>query len=109
MRGRLLLAPLALLAACQAPVSAAPGEGPVLAPAARIEARESRGRKTAIFAGGCFWGIEAIFSHMRGVTSAVSGYHGDTAANADIHLIKYHGRDRTLLRRYNTNRETDTG
>lgn len=37
----------------------------------------------AIFAGGCFWGVEGVFSHVKGVKSAVSGYHGgnkDTAS-----------------------------
>ena len=34
--------------------------------------------KTAIFAGGCFWSIEHAFEHMRGVSSAVSGYSGGT-------------------------------
>ncbi|MEO8139929.1 MAG: peptide-methionine (S)-S-oxide reductase MsrA [Gemmatimonadota bacterium] len=33
---------------------------------------------TAVFAGGCFWGIEAVFEHLKGVTSAVSGYAGGT-------------------------------
>jgi len=31
---------------------------------------------TAVFAGGCFWGVEAVFEHLKGVTSAVSGYAG---------------------------------
>ncbi|MFC3175043.1 peptide-methionine (S)-S-oxide reductase MsrA [Novosphingobium bradum] len=84
MRGRLLLAPLALLAACQQPASAEPA---VPAPAARIAAHEAPGLKTAIFAGGCFWGIEAIFSHVRGVTSAVSGFHGGAAATAHYDLV----------------------
>lgn len=35
--------------------------------------------RTAVFAGGCFWGIEAVFEHTRGVVSSVSGY-----ANGDI-------------------------
>ena len=34
---------------------------------------------TAVFAGGCFWGVEAVFEHVRGVESAVSGYAGGTA------------------------------
>ena len=32
--------------------------------------------ETAVFAGGCFWGIQAVFQHMKGVESAVSGYSG---------------------------------
>ena len=36
---------------------------------------------TAVFAGGCFWGVEAVFEHMRGVHSATSGYAGGTVAN----------------------------
>jgi peptide-methionine (S)-S-oxide reductase len=32
--------------------------------------------ETAVFAGGCFWGIQAVFQHIKGVTSAVSGYAG---------------------------------
>jgi peptide-methionine (S)-S-oxide reductase len=57
-------------------------EEPVNAPAAQRIAKEGAGLKTAIFAGGCFWGIEAIFSHVKGVRSAESGYHGGTAATA---------------------------
>ena len=36
---------------------------------------------TAVFAGGCFWGIEAVFRHVKGVTSAVSGYAGGRTTN----------------------------
>lgn len=56
------------------------------APVATRQASET-GLQTAIFAGGCFWGIEAIFSHTRGVTSAVSGYHGGTAETATYRLV----------------------
>jgi peptide-methionine (S)-S-oxide reductase len=56
------------------------------APVATRQANES-GLQTAIFAGGCFWGIEAIFSHTRGVQSAVSGYHGGTAQQASYRLV----------------------
>ena len=34
--------------------------------------------ETAVFAGGCFWGVQAVFQHTKGVTSAVSGYAGGT-------------------------------
>jgi peptide-methionine (S)-S-oxide reductase len=60
------------------------------APAATRQANES-GTQTAIFAGGCFWGIEAVFSHTRGVTSAVSGYHGGTAATAHYDQVSAGG------------------
>lgn len=39
------------------------------------------GTQTAVFAGGCFWGIEAVFEHTRGVLSAVSGYTGGHTKN----------------------------
>jgi len=60
------------------------------APVATRQADES-GLKTAIFAGGCFWGVEAVFSHTRGVTSAVSGYHGGTAADANYDRVSAGG------------------
>src|SRR5262249_55666987 len=40
------------------------------------------GLETAVFAGGCFWGVEAVFRHTKGVQSAVSGYAGGEAATA---------------------------
>ena len=71
--------------ACQQPAFAA--ERVVEAPAASRIAKEGAGLKTAIFAGGCFWGVEAVFSHTKGVTSAVSGYHGGTRRQADYKLV----------------------
>lgn len=48
----------------------------VLAPRPQTDPVSLRKRETAIFAGGCFWGVEGVFSHVKGVTSAVSGYSG---------------------------------
>ena len=76
---------LALTSACQQPAFAA--EKVVEAPQAARTAQEGRGLQTAIFAGGCFWGVEAVFSHTKGVTSAVSGYHGGTERQADYKLV----------------------
>jgi peptide-methionine (S)-S-oxide reductase len=73
------------LSACAGPASAA--EEPVNAPAAARVAKEEKGLKTAIFAGGCFWGVEGVFSHVKGVTGAVSGYHGGNAASAKYDII----------------------
>ena len=39
------------------------------------------GPQTAIFAGGCFWGVQGVFQHVKGVTQAVSGYAGGTVAD----------------------------
>ena len=85
VRGLILAAALGLSAAsCTAPAAA---ENVVSAPAAKRQSAESGGLKTAIFAGGCFWGVEAVFSHTKGVTSAVSGYHGGTARAAKYDIV----------------------
>ena len=41
----------------------------------------------AIFAGGCFWGVEGVFSHLKGVTSVVSGYHGGNRRDAAYETV----------------------
>jgi peptide-methionine (S)-S-oxide reductase len=51
---------------------------PLPAPATDIAAASVRGPQTAVFAGGCFWGVEAVFRHVKGVNSSVSGYAGGT-------------------------------
>ena len=40
-------------------------------------------RETAVFAGGCFWGVQAVFQHTRGVLNAVSGYSGGDQRSAN--------------------------
>ncbi len=45
------------------------------------------GTQTAVFAGGCFWGIEAVFEHVKGVTNVVSGYSGGAAATANYDRV----------------------
>ena len=47
----------------------------------------SKGRPTAVFAGGCFWGVDAVFKHVRGVTSATAGYAGGSAATAQYEIV----------------------
>lgn len=65
--------------ACMQPAVA---ETIVRAPAAAVRSQDVGKRETAVFAGGCFWGVEAVFSHTRGVKSAVSGYTGGARATA---------------------------
>jgi len=46
-----------------------------------------KGAQTAVFAGGCFWGVDAVFRHVRGVVRVVSGYAGGGAATAQYNLV----------------------
>lgn len=43
--------------------------------------------QTAVFAGGCFWGIQGVFQHTKGVLNAVSGYAGGSAATAHYEIV----------------------
>ena len=43
--------------------------------------------QTAVFAGGCFWGVDAVFKHVRGVSEVVSGYAGGNAATAHYEQV----------------------
>ena len=54
---------------------------PLPAPAIDATRATTPGTQTAVFAGGCFWGVEAIYRHMKGVQSAVSGYAGGRTKN----------------------------
>lgn len=81
----LILAGALALAFCQQPALAR--EATVLAPAAARQSVEPKGLTQAVFAGGCFWGVEGVFSHVKGVTSVVTGYHGGSAAHATYERI----------------------
>jgi peptide-methionine (S)-S-oxide reductase len=43
--------------------------------------------QTAVFAGGCFWGVDAVFKHVKGVSDVVSGYAGGNAATAHYQQV----------------------
>ena len=79
---------IAALALASAAIVATPSSAEEVfnAPVATRQADET-GLQTAVFAGGCFWGIEGVFSHTRGVQSAVSGYHGGTRQQASYNLV----------------------
>src|SRR6478672_5240251 len=47
----------------------------------------SPGEATAVFAGGCFWGVDAVFKHVKGVKNVVSGYSGGNAQTAQYMLV----------------------
>src|SRR5580658_3465524 len=57
------------------------------APAQDAARAAAPGRETAVVSGGCFWGIQAVFQHVKGVVSATSGYSGGTAKNPDYGAV----------------------
>jgi peptide-methionine (S)-S-oxide reductase len=80
-----LIGALSVLAATLAPAA----EPVVLAPAPTIDAplATAHGTETAILSGGCFWGMQDVFQHVKGVKEAVSGYTGGAAATAQYDLV----------------------
>jgi peptide-methionine (S)-S-oxide reductase len=56
-------------------------------PGAAQTGATSRTSETAVFAGGCFWGVDAVFRHVRGVTAVVSGYAGGGPATAHYDVV----------------------
>ena len=76
-------APLLLAAALAFAPLAAQAESAVAIPPPAAEApAQGSGLETAVLAGGCFWGIQAVYQHVKGVTNAVSGYAGGTQKDA---------------------------
>jgi peptide-methionine (S)-S-oxide reductase len=65
---------------------AAAQEAPVVIPAPATNMVETGNTATAVFAGGCFWGVQGVFQHVKGVTSAVSGYSGGAAETASYEM-----------------------
>ena len=66
------------------------GSGPAAAiPAAATDAplAKASGKETAVVAGGCFWGVQAVFQHVKGVISATSGYAGGTVKNPEYEVV----------------------
>jgi peptide-methionine (S)-S-oxide reductase len=49
--------------------------------------KAKKGEAVAVFAGGCFWGVEAVFEHIKGVRVATSGYSGGKAENANYKIV----------------------
>jgi peptide-methionine (S)-S-oxide reductase len=49
---------------------------PFPAPAVDVPLAAAKGQQTAVLAGGCFWGVQAVFQHLKGVSSVTSGYSG---------------------------------
>lgn len=69
--------------ACNASSAAVTVPNPALdAPLAK-----AKGSETAVLAGGCFWGIQVVFEHVKGVTRVTAGYSGGTAGTAQYETV----------------------
>jgi peptide-methionine (S)-S-oxide reductase len=77
----LVLFPLLGSAAC----SRAHGQIPAFA--GKSESSVGTGKQTAVFAGGCFWGVDAVFRHVQGVSSVLSGYSGGSEDTAQYETV----------------------
>jgi peptide-methionine (S)-S-oxide reductase len=89
-RVRQLLAAGGLFAAAAVllPVARTSAEPAQMLPAPALdEAHGKTAPETAVFSGGCFWGVQGVFEHVKGVTRAVSGYAGGNVANPGYELV----------------------
>jgi peptide-methionine (S)-S-oxide reductase len=62
-------------------------EGPVGAPSFDAQMTAGAAEDTAVFAGGCFWGVDAVYKHVKGVKRVVSGYAGGDVANPSYEQV----------------------
>ena len=80
-----LLGSLLGVTACNA--KANPAATAVPAPTVDAARASAAGQQTVVLAGGCFWGIQAVFQHVKGVISATSGYSGGSAKTAEYEVV----------------------
>jgi methionine-S-sulfoxide reductase len=62
-------------------------DGPVSAPSFDARVMGGATEDTAVFAGGCFWGVEAVYDHVKGVKRAISGYAGGDVASPSYEQV----------------------
>jgi len=79
-----LLGSVLATTACNAKAGTA---DPLPAPVLNAPRVATSGQQTAVVAGGCFWGIQAVFQHVKGVISATSGYSGGSAKTAEYEIV----------------------
>ena len=79
----------ALIAAAAAQANALAAEQAVTVPEPTFDEAplDASAPAVAVFAGGCFWGVQAVYQHVEGVLKAVSGYAGGSAENAHYELV----------------------
>lgn len=80
----LILGSLLAATACTAKAS---GNAPVPAPAVDEPRASTSTQQTAVLSGGCFWGVQAVFQHVKGVIKATSGYAGGSEKTAEYEIV----------------------
>ena len=80
----ILFAALVTITACNAKAKTAAA---VPAPVQDAPRAATPGQQTAVLSGGCFWGVQAVFQHVKGVISATSGYAGGSAKTAQYEIV----------------------
>jgi peptide-methionine (S)-S-oxide reductase len=80
-----------LLVFCLIAAAASAADGPIPPFAGTPPSAASKGKQTAVLAGGCFWGVDAVFKHVKGVESVVAGYAGGSAATAHYEVVSAGG------------------
>src|SRR6476661_3833610 len=84
----LVVIPVALvLFAAKLTSGASRTESGLITPAVPEQLAATAGEDTAVFAGGCFWGVEAVYDHVKGVKRAISGYAGGDVANPSYEQV----------------------
>jgi len=80
---------LALLFLGVATTACSPATAAVMIPSPAVDEplAAAKSQRTVVLAGGCFWGIEAVFEHLQGVVNVKSGYAGGTAATATYEIV----------------------
>ena len=68
-------------------MAASAADGPIPAFAGEPSSSAAKGEQTAVLAGGCFWGVDAVFKHVKGVKSVVAGYSGGSATTAKYEVV----------------------
>ena len=82
-----LLALLGLAAALSLPARTAENATALPAPAVDTPAAAEQTSETAVLAGGCFWGVQAVFQHVKGVDQVLSGYSGGAKDTAQYETV----------------------
>jgi len=82
---RAAIGALAIAASVSVPARAA--ENAVKIPAPAVDVVPTDGLETAVLSGGCFWGVQGVYQHVKGVNAAESGYAGGDAATANYEAV----------------------